>query len=175
MYEDQIQKPQGFQLKEQNIKSSLAIYICHMRYAHTNIIAQDWKKLVEFYTQVFDCTLKPPLRKQSGEWLARGTGVPHAALEGAHLLLPGHGENGPTLEIYHAEVLTQIPIPANQRGLGHLAFEVDDVKAVLKQLVAHGGTCHGKVIKREVPEVGLLTFTYARDPEGNLIELQSWA
>ena len=147
-----------------------------MRYAHTNIIARDWKKLVEFYTLVFECKLKPPLRNQAGDWLAKGTGVANAALEGAHLLLPGHGEKGPTLEIYqYAEVLGQDPVQANQRGLGHLAFEVEDVQVVLRQLVAHGGTCHGKVIKREVPEVGLLTFTYARDPEGNLIELQSWA
>ncbi len=146
-----------------------------MRYAHTNIIAYDWKKLVSFYTDVFKCSLKPPVRDQSGEWLAKGTGVANAALQGAHLLLPGHGENGPTLEIYqYSEVLDQPKLKPNHRGLGHLAFEVDNVHEVLRKMVQHGGASHGDIIEKEVPGVGWLTFTYARDPEGNLIELQSW-
>lgn len=71
-----------------------------IRYAHTNIIAQDWKRLSQFYIQVFDCVPVPPVRDQSGEWLEAATGLSNAALKGTHLRLPGHGENGPTLEIY---------------------------------------------------------------------------
>ena len=86
-----------------------------MRYAHTNIIAKDWQKLVDFYIAVFECELKPPVRNQSGDWLASGTGVANASLEGAHLLLPGHGENGPTLEIYqYAEIHDQPALMPNR-------------------------------------------------------------
>ena len=71
-----------------------------MRFAHTNIISNDWKALVNFYIQTFDCKIVPRIRNQSGNWLEKGTGVKNAKLEGAHLLLPGHGEHGPTLEIF---------------------------------------------------------------------------
>jgi|GEM_PF-4690222 len=40
-----------------------------MRFARTNIAARDWEKLSQFYEDVFDCTVKPPRRKLSGEWL----------------------------------------------------------------------------------------------------------
>ena len=64
-----------------------------MRYAHTNLVARDWEALAQFYTAVFTCRIVPPVRDQSGDWLSRGTGVPNAALKGAHLLLPGHGDH----------------------------------------------------------------------------------
>ncbi len=40
--------------------------------------------------------------------------------------------------------------------------------------VAHGGCAVGKVVKHNVNGAGVLTFIYAADPEGNIIELQNW-
>lgn len=146
-----------------------------MKYAHTNIIARDWEQLTDFYVKTFDCKIIPPLRKQSGEWLDKGTGLKNAQLQGAHLLLPGHGENGPTLEIYqYKQMEEQVPIAPNKRGFGHIAFEVESVEIVLEVLKRNGGTTAGEITKREIPEAGEITFIYTRDPEGNLIELQSW-
>lgn len=146
-----------------------------MRYAHTNIVATDWRLLADFYIETFGCTVKPPQRKQAGDWLARGTGVADAALEGVHLLLPGHGEHGPTLEIYtYRTIAPQPPGAANRQGLGYLAFEVDDVAETVARVLAKVGSLAGVVTERAIEGVGLLTFVYARDPEGNLIELQSW-
>ncbi len=146
-----------------------------MRFAHTNIVSTNWKELVDFYVKTFDCQIVPPLRKQSGKWLDRGTGVENASLEGAHLLLPGHGENGPTLEIYqYGNIEQQDFIPPNKRGFGHIAFEVESVEEVVKDLLQNGGSLFGETTKREIHGVGEITFVYARDPEGNLIELQSW-
>jgi len=145
------------------------------RYAHTNIVARDWWALATFYIDVFGCELVPPARDQSGDWLARGTGVPRARLEGAHLRLPGHGPGGPTLEIFtYAERLPRPEPAANRLGFGHLAFAVDDVRAALAAVTTAGGGAVGEVVEREVPGVGRLTFVYAADPEGNLLELQSW-
>ncbi len=146
------------------------------RYVHTNIIAEDWRALINFYIQVFDCTPVPPERDQSGEDLEKGTGVRNAALRGMHLRLPGHGDNGPTLEIYsYAEMLDRpLPPAANRKGLGHLAFEVSGVQAKLQVLLASGGRVLGEVVVKRVPGVGTITFAYATDPEGNIIELQSW-
>ncbi len=146
-----------------------------MRYAHTNIIAKDWKSLADFYTQVFKCTFQPPQRNQSGEFLAKGTGVEGAALEGVHLVLPGYGENGPTLEIYSYNKMLDNPnnLP-HQYGFRHIAFEVGDVNEVVEQVVKYGGTLLGEVVEKHIAGVGLLTFVYAKDPEGNILEIQSW-
>ncbi len=161
-----------------------------MKFVHTNIVSVNWKRLADFYVKTFDCKIVPPIRKQSGEWLERGTGLQNAKLEGAHLLLPGYGKNGPTLEIYqYANIESQKPLLPNKRGFGHIAFEVDDLEEVLRNLEMigyddleevlrnlemNGGQRFGKITKRVIDEVGEITFIYARDPEGNLIELQSW-
>ncbi len=146
-----------------------------IRYAHTNIIAQDWRGLMAFYESVFDCVFVPPQRLQSGQWLDDATGVKDAALEGVHLRLPGHGKNGPTLEIYSYKNMEEKPIAlANRKGYGHLAFEVDDVTSCLEKVIDAGGREIGKVTKKEVPGAGIITVVYAADPEDNIIELQSW-
>lgn len=63
----------------------------------------------------------------------------------------------------------------NRQGLGHLAFHVESVEAVLNQLLAsYGGEQLGGLIKRDYGELGVLTAVYARDPEGNIIEIQNW-
>ncbi|MFD2562553.1 VOC family protein [Aquimarina rubra] len=146
-----------------------------IRFAHTNIVSVNWKDLVDFYVKTFHCKIVPPIRNQSGEWLDNGTGLKNAKLEGAHLLLPGYGENGPTLEIYqYNQVENQEFILPNKRGFGHIAFEVDSVDEMLQTLKENGGTTLGEITKRGIDKVGEITFVYARDPEGNLIELQSW-
>jgi predicted enzyme related to lactoylglutathione lyase len=145
-----------------------------IKYAHTNIIAEDWRRLAKFYEDVFDCVFVPPQRDQSGQWLADGTGVDNAHLQGVHLLLPGYGEGGPTLEIYSYSSMREKPMPrANRKGLGHLAFGVDDVTEIVEKVVKKGGKALGKVVRREV-NAGIITFAYVTDPEGNIIEVQKW-
>jgi len=61
---------------------------------------------------------------------------------------------------------------ANRVGYGHLTFEVDDVPTVLDAVLTHGGHQLGEVVVTTVPGVGELQITYAREPEGNIIELQ---
>ena len=109
-------------------------------YRHTNIVAADWRALAGFYEDVFGCTPVPPSRDLSGAWLDRGTGVPDAHLTGIHLRLPGHGDRGPTLEIYGYSATEPRPaVAANREGIAHIAFEVDDVAAAARLVVAHGG------------------------------------
>lgn len=146
-----------------------------LRYAHTNIIARDWKSLADFYIRTFDCIPVPPERDLQGEWLAKGTGIPDAKLKGVHLRLPGYGESGPTLEIFQYEQnIDQPAIPANLRGYGHIAFQVDNVKEMIQQVIQNGGSEYGEIANYEMQGAGYLTFDYVRDPEGNIVELQSW-
>jgi predicted enzyme related to lactoylglutathione lyase len=148
----------------------------NIRYAHTNIIASDWKKLAAFYQEVFECVMVPPERNLSGQWLEEGTGVKNAALRGVHLRLPGYGTFGPTLEIFEYHHMEEKPVPAaNRKGLMHLAFEVSDVLAIAKKVLQHGGKMMGKVVSKPVPGVGILSFVYVCDPEDNIIEIQHWS
>ena len=70
------------------------------KYVHTNLIAEDWKRLATFYERVFGCVPLLPERDLSGEWLEAATGVPQARIRGMHLRLPGYGDEGPTLEVF---------------------------------------------------------------------------
>lgn len=145
-------------------------------YKHTNIIARDWRALARFYQDVFGCIPVPPERDLSGKWLSKGTGVEDACFTGVHLRLPGHGESGPTLEIYqyhHNE--PRSGTAANREGIMHLAFEVDNVAQATAVVLKNGGSKVGDITSHEVEGVGLLTFVYLADLEGNIIELQSWA
>ena len=145
------------------------------RYAHTSLVARDWRALAEFYETVFGCVRLAPERDQAGEWLDRGTGVPGLQIRGVHLRLPGHGEAGPTLEVYAYEpaLPAELPMP-NRPGFGHVAFAVEDVSATLEELLAAGGSALGAPATVDVPNAGTIQFVYARDPEGNVIELQRW-
>ena len=143
-------------------------------YKHTNIIAQDWQKIAEFYETVCGCVRIPPERHLSGAWLEKGTGVADAKLSGVHLRLPGYGETGPSLEIFqYAENAPKPAAAANREGFTHIAFEVDDVEAAVENVLRHGGQKVGEMTSFEVKDRGTMTFVYMADPEGNIIELQN--
>ncbi|CUH97805.1 hypothetical protein P22_3951 [Propionispora sp. 2/2-37] len=146
-----------------------------MKYVHTNLIARDWHNLAQFYIDVFHCKPVYPERDLSGEWVDQLTGLPGARITGIHLRLPGY-DQGPTLEIfsYEPEDSHKNKPGLNCQGLGHLAFHVHSVDHVLRTLLAHGGEQVGEVICRDYGELGVLTAVYARDPEGNIIEIQNW-
>ena len=145
------------------------------KYVHTNLTARDWRRLVRFYQDVLGCVPKPPERDLSGTWLDGLTALEGAHLTGMHLLLPGLPPGGPTLEIFGYDEMVQTPLPVvNQPGFGHLAFAVNDVELALQAVVAGGGSSVGSVSTSEVEGVGILRVVYARDPEGNILELQRW-
>lgn len=149
--------------------------IAGAKYVHTNLVARDWRRLVEFYSDVFGCVPVPPERRLEAHWVAKATGVASAAIYGMHLRLPGYAEGGPTLEIFQYNTLADGETPAiNRPGLAHLAFAVDDVAAALAEIKLRGGSAYGEIVEVEVPGAGRICFVYCADPEGNLIELQKW-
>ena len=146
-----------------------------MKYVHTNIISEDWKILADFYINVFECTPTLPERNLSGNWLDKGTGLSNASLKGIHLRLPGYGVEGPTLEIFQYDnMIEKGNVAANRKGLGHLAFHVEDVETTLNKVITFGGSAVGDIAIKRVESIGVLTFIYVIDPEENLIELQNW-
>jgi catechol 2,3-dioxygenase-like lactoylglutathione lyase family enzyme len=145
------------------------------RYVHTNLIARDWRALSAFYEAVFGCIPVPPERHYSGKDLEAGTGVQGSTLDGVHLRLPGNGPGGPTLEIYTYSVPEGGPAPrVNRPGFGHIAFEVPSVSGARRAVLEAGGGGVGEVVTLETRDRRKVTWCYVTDPEGNILELQSW-
>jgi catechol 2,3-dioxygenase-like lactoylglutathione lyase family enzyme len=145
------------------------------RFVHTNLIARDWRALATFYQRVFGCEPVPPERNFSGPTLEAGTGISGAAFTGIHLRLSGHGKNGPTLEIFSYSPAVEGPLPVvNRPGFAHVAFEVEGVPEARAEVLASGGQPVGEVVTLVTADGRSVTWCYVRDPEGNIIELQSW-
>jgi catechol 2,3-dioxygenase-like lactoylglutathione lyase family enzyme len=146
------------------------------RFGHVNLIARDWRTLAAFYTDLFGCVFVPPERDYAGPDLERGSGVPGAALRGAHLRLPGHGPEGPTLEIYQFSSMPEaLPAAVNRPGFGHIAFAVPSVADARAAVLAAGGGAVGDVVTLGTADGRFVTWTYLTDPEGNILELQAWS
>jgi glyoxylase I family protein len=145
------------------------------RYSHTNIVARDPERLAMFYSAVLDCP-RVAERRLQGPWLSRAMGLPDARLHVFHVRLPGCGDGDmPTIEIFGMDGLADTPLSVPSRpGLMHTAFVVDDVHASLDRLLAAGGTRLGEIDGTTVEGVGSVLFVYARDPEGNIVELQQF-
>jgi catechol 2,3-dioxygenase-like lactoylglutathione lyase family enzyme len=145
------------------------------RYVHTNLVARDWRALAEFYERVLGCVPVPPERHFSGPVLEAGTGVAGSRLDGVHLRLPGCGDDGPTLEVYSYSIVADGPAPAvNRPGFGHLAFEVASVEEARAEVLGAGGRAVGEVVTLTTAAGRCVTWCYVTDPEGNILELQSW-
>jgi predicted enzyme related to lactoylglutathione lyase len=146
------------------------------KYVHTNLIAEDWRALAGFYQEVFGCLPVPPERDFQGELLEAGTGIPGAHLCGVHLRLPGYTDSGPTLEIFsYTPQVAHSKVSVNQPGFAHIAFQVEEVSLAHAAVLAAGGKAVGEVVTLTIATGAKVTWCYLADPEGNLIELQSWA
>jgi predicted enzyme related to lactoylglutathione lyase len=60
-------------------------------------------------------------------------------------------------------------------GDGHVAFQVPDVPAALRAVIAGGGARVGDVITSTTADGRRVTWCYATDPDGNIVELQAWS
>jgi predicted enzyme related to lactoylglutathione lyase len=146
-----------------------------IRYAHTNLIARDWRSLARFYIEVFGCVPVGAERDHSGPDRDALTSIPGSHWRGQHLRLPGHGDRGPTLEIFEFEQKMEAgPIAVNRPGFTHIAFEVPDVAAKRQEILDRGGRDVGELVTLDIPGAGRLTLIYITDPEGNILELQKW-
>ncbi len=148
--------------------------IANARYVHTNLVARDCRRLARFYQDVFGCVPVPPERNLSGPDYERGTGVVRAHARGMHLRLPGCGEAGPTLEVFqYTPPGPGAAAAVNGPGFGHIAFAVPSVVEARTQFLGAGGSAVGEVVSISVAEDTAITWCYVRDPEGNVVELQS--
>ena len=146
------------------------------RYVHTNLIAREWRVLARFYQELFGCVPVPPERDYSGPALEAGTSLPGARLRGVHLRLPGLGPEGPTLEIFqYDELASEGQRAVNRPGFAHIAFSVPSVADARAEVLARGGSPIGDAVTLTTATGARVHWCYVADPEGNVIELQSWS
>ncbi len=145
------------------------------RFVHTNLVAADWRALASFYERVFGCAVVPPERHFAGPTLEAGTAVAGARLDGVHLRLPGHGAAGPTLEVFsYSPAAHRVAALVTRPGLGHVAFEVESVDEARREVLSEGGRTVGEIVTLATSDGRQVTWCYVTDPEGNIVELQSW-
>ena len=145
------------------------------RWAHVNIVSDDWRRLVDFYVAAFGCEVVGAERDHHGPWVETLTGIPGARIRGVHIRVPGHGEDGPTIEIFQYDRNEERPrTQLNTPGFPHIAFEVSDIDAARQQIVELGGAQVGEHHVRDVPGEGTIELIYMADLDGNVVEIQKW-
>ncbi|MEO9612132.1 MAG: VOC family protein [Nitratireductor sp.] len=59
----------------------------------------------------------------------------------------------------------------HEPGFAHIAFEVENIRAVRSEIIRLGGTDQGKITALGTSKSAFVAV-YMRDPEGNVIELE---
>ncbi|MGV2052192.1 VOC family protein [Agrobacterium sp. 22-209-1] len=141
-----------------------------MRLAHINLVARDAKSLATFYVNVMKCDVLREPKTLSGEKVSRGNGLSDSEILTIWLKFPGL--EWPFLEIHEHRVTLHRDLPrVNEPGFGHLAFQMEDINNALSHIIEAGGAQIGQITDFGTPGMPYL-IAYARDPEGNVLELE---
>ena len=143
-----------------------------IKYCHVCISCKDWQMISKFYQDVFDCIPLDPIRHMQGQWageLIAAENKEEAEVVGEHIMVPGYGDNGPTLEILSYKPLGKdVPLECYDFGFTHICFETPgNIVALLDRFLEHGGTL---ISQFEDPYKERVI--YGRDPEGNIVEIR---
>ncbi|MBY5545988.1 VOC family protein [Rhizobium leguminosarum] len=141
-----------------------------MKLAHINLVARDAEALAAFYVNVMKCELLRAPKMLSGEIVSRGNGLPNSEIYTIWLKFPELER--PFLEIHEHTVTHHRDQPrVNEPGFGHLSFQMEDISDALSKIIQAGGTQIGQITDFGTSEKPYL-IAYARDPDGNVLELE---
>ena len=146
-------------------------------FAHTEINCIDWKKLCAFYEKVFGLTYASDETDDvKGAWFEKLAGLPDAHVTGCKMDLPGYDDPAPQIEFFTWEAPDDAPVRTiHAPGLGHLAFWVDTIEEKANEILAEGGSMIGEISGiYDAATDQTLVLCYAKDPEGNNLELMQW-
>mgnify|MGYP001170253951 FL=1 len=134
-------------------------------FSHCGITVSNFNKTVQFYWDVFGCSLVGVADTPSERVRAFfGVDVEQSTCKIGWIRVPG----GAVLEIFEFQPQqSPIGIPWNRVGLTHISFNVRNTQKWYDYLVGKGVEC---VSKPERSPRGH-TFFFAKDCDGNLIEL----
>ena len=135
-------------------------------FVHIGLVVEDLDETVRFLTLLgFDCG-KPGVF--GGEWIGRIIGLEDVTVEVVMARGPDGGDVFEVVRFQSPSAGAQEPAPAaNRPGLRHVAFKVDDVRAVVERVRAAGWDTVGEIVDYE----GTFLLCYVRGPEGLIVEL----
>lgn len=141
---------------------------------HVSITVADIERSTAWYTDVLGLELLARQRNDNAYTRAI-VGMPDALLEIAFLALPGRAPGAPAIELELIEYVSprgQAPaLTTNLPGVAHLAFDVDDIDAVLARLRSAGTYPVNPPVEINRGVNRGMRACYLRDPDGFTIEL----
>ena len=134
-------------------------------FSHTGITVSNFNRAVQFYSDVFGCPLvgvaDTPAERVRGFFGVEGD-APRCKI--GWIRVPG----GAVLELFEFQPqLPPRPVPWNGVGLTHISFNVRNLPKWHAYLTRRGVEC----VSRPERSPRGHSFFFAKDPDGNLIEL----
>jgi len=135
-------------------------------FVHIGLVVEDLEETVRFLALLgFDCG-RPGVF--GGEWIDRIIGLENATVEVVMARAPDGSDVFEVVRFRSPSVGAGEPAPAaNRPGLRHVAFKVDDVRAVVDHVRAAGWDTVGEIVDFE----STFLLCYVRGPEGLIVEL----
>ena len=135
------------------------------RIDHVGIVVDDLAAATQFFVAL-GMVLEDEASVE-GRWVDRVVGLDGVRADLAMLETPdGHARL--ELSKFHSPSSQgETGLPANTRGIRHVALVVEDIDAVIARLQAHGAELVGELERYE----DTYRLCYVRGPEGILIEL----
>lgn len=137
---------------------------------HVGVTVRDLEASIRFYHDILGLDfVNEPSPWFEGEQLARGVGVPGAALRQVSLKLGDAIVE--LLEYKSPPSETQRPLVSNNLGASHVAFLVDDIRAKKEELEARGVEFYSDVNAVDDGVLAGWRWVYFEDPDGYPLEL----
>jgi catechol 2,3-dioxygenase-like lactoylglutathione lyase family enzyme len=135
-------------------------------FVHIGLVVEDLGETVRFLTLLgFDCS-EPGVF--GGDWIDRIIGLEDATVETVMARAPDGTDIFEVVRFRSPSAGAQEAAPAaNRPGLRHVAFKVDDVRAVVDRVREAGWETVGEIVDFQ----GMFLLCYVRGPEGLIVEL----
>lgn len=135
-------------------------------FVHIGLVVEDLDETVRFLEVLgFDCGRPGTF---SGEWIDRIIGLDDATVEVVMVRGPGGGDVFEVVRFQSPAAAAQERAPAaNRPGLRHVAFKVDDLRAVVDRVREAGWETVGEIVDFQ----STFLLCYVRGPEGLIVEL----
>jgi catechol 2,3-dioxygenase-like lactoylglutathione lyase family enzyme len=135
-------------------------------FVHVGLVVEDLDEMVRFLSLLgFDCG-KPGVF--GGEWIDRIIGLENAKVELVMVRGPDGSDVFEVVRFHSPSAGAEEHEPAaNRPGLRHIAFTVDDVRAVVDRVRDAGWDTVGEIVNYE----DMFLLCYVRGPEGLIVEL----
>jgi catechol 2,3-dioxygenase-like lactoylglutathione lyase family enzyme len=135
-------------------------------FVHVGLVVEDLDATVRFLEVLgFDCGRPGTF---SGEWIGRIIGLEDVTVEVVMARGPDGSDVFEVVRFHSPAADAEQPAPAvNRPGLRHIAFKVDDVRAVVDRVREAGWDTVGEIVDYE----GTFRLCYVHGPDGLIVEL----